>query len=104
MFDFVVIDAPPVLGISDSLSLGQYVDGAVLTVLRDHSEIRAIYQAIEALRSMGVRLMGAVVNGVPSKADRRVVRLHQTSGQRTRRLPAKVDVAGSDDVIDLASE
>ena len=39
-FDFIVIDAPPVLGISDALSLGQYIDGAVLTVLRDHSEIR----------------------------------------------------------------
>ena len=24
-FDFIVIDAPPVLGISDSLSLGQYI-------------------------------------------------------------------------------
>jgi capsular exopolysaccharide synthesis family protein len=89
-FDFIVIDAPPVLGISDTLSMGQYVDGAVLTVLRDHSEIRAIYHAIEVLRSMGVRVIGSVVNGMPTKADRRVVRLHQSSKQRTPRLPAKV--------------
>jgi capsular exopolysaccharide synthesis family protein len=88
-FDFVVIDSPPVLGIADSLSLGQYVDGAILTVLRDHSEIRSIYQASEVLRSMGVRLIGTVVNGVPTKADRRVVRLHQAAAQRTPRLPAK---------------
>jgi capsular exopolysaccharide synthesis family protein len=87
-FDFIIIDAPPVLGISDALSLGHYVDGAVLTVLRDHSEIRRIHQAIDTLRGMGVRLIGSVVNGVPTKADRRVVRLHQASSQRTPRLPA----------------
>jgi capsular exopolysaccharide synthesis family protein len=89
-FDFIVIDAPPVLGISDSLSLGQYVDGAVLTVLRDHSEIRSIYHALEILRNMGVRVIGSVVNGVPTKADRRVTRLHQSSSKRTPRLTAKV--------------
>jgi capsular exopolysaccharide synthesis family protein len=89
-FDFIVIDAPPVLGISDSLSLGQYIDGAVLTVLRDHSEIRNVHKAVELLKSMDIRLIGAVVNGVPIKADRRVVRLHQAS-QRTPRLPASAD-------------
>jgi capsular exopolysaccharide synthesis family protein len=90
-FDFVVIDAPPVLGISDSLSIGQYIDGAILTVLRDHSEIRKVHKSVELLRSMGIRLIGAVVNGVPIKADRRVVRLHQATMQQAPRLPAKVD-------------
>jgi succinoglycan biosynthesis transport protein ExoP len=88
-FDFIVIDAPPVLGISDTLSLGQYIDGAILTVLRDHSEIRNVHAAIEMLRTMGVRIIGSVVNGVPSKADRRMVRLHQASQNRTPRLTAK---------------
>jgi len=87
-FDFIVIDAPPVLGISDALSLGQYIDGAVLTVLRDHSEIRKIHQSIEILKSLGVRIIGSVVNGMPVKADRRTVRLHQAQSQRTPRLPS----------------
>jgi succinoglycan biosynthesis transport protein ExoP len=90
-FDFIVIDAPPVLGISDSLSLGQYIDGAILTVLRDHSQIRKVHKSVETLRSMGIRLVGAVVNGVPLKADRRVVRLHQSRVQQPPRLPAKAE-------------
>ena len=89
-FDFIVIDAPPVLGISDSLSLGQYIDGAILTVLRDHSEIRKVYKSVEMLKGMGVRVLGSVVNGVPLKADRRVVRLHQSSASNAPRL-TKVD-------------
>jgi polysaccharide biosynthesis transport protein len=104
-FDFVVIDSPPVLGISDALALGQYIDGAVLTVLRDHSEIRRVYQAAETLKAMGVRLIGCVVNGVPVKADRRIVRLHQTSSSRTPRLPAKKDEpADLTDLSDLTEE
>jgi capsular exopolysaccharide synthesis family protein len=90
-FDFIVIDAPPVLGISDALSIGQYVDGAILTVLRDHSEIFNIHKSVEILRNMGVRLLGTVVNGVPMKADRRVVRLHQAIAHQTPRLPAKAE-------------
>ena len=30
---------------------------------------------------MGVRLIGSVVNGMPVKADRRVVRLHQAASR-----------------------
>jgi capsular exopolysaccharide synthesis family protein len=91
-FDFVVIDAPPMLGISDALSLGQYVDGAILTVLRDHSEIHKINKAVELLKGMGIRLIGTVVNGVPIKADRRVVRLHQATTQQAPRLPVPHEV------------
>jgi capsular exopolysaccharide synthesis family protein len=92
-FDFIVIDAPPVLGISDSLSLGQYIDGAILTVLRDHSQIRKVHKSVEMLRSMGIRMVGAVVNGVPVKADRRVVRLHQARVQQQPRLPSKAETS-----------
>lgn len=94
-FDFVVIDAPPVLGISDALSLGQYIDGAILTVLRDHSEVRQIHHAVDMLKSLGIRLIGAVVNGMPVKADRRTLRLHQAQSQRTPRLPAAAPVTAT---------
>ena len=79
-FDFVIVDAPPILGVSDSMSLGKHVDGVILTVLRDHSGVAAIHKSLEMLRSLGIRVIGTVVNGVPMKADRRVVRLHQSSG------------------------
>lgn len=85
-FDFIVVDGAPVLGLSDSISIGQHVDGAILTVLRDHSEVRKVYQAIELLKSMGIRLLGSVVNGVPLKADRRIAQLHKNSAKKPRKL------------------
>ncbi len=85
-FDFIIIDSAPVLGLSDSLSLGQYVDGAILTVLRDQSEVRRIYQASELLKNMGIRVIGSVVNGVTTKADHRITRLHRMEAQPRRKL------------------
>ena len=85
-FDFIVIDGSPVLGLSDSISLGQHVDGVILTVLRDHSEVRKVYQATELLKSMGIRLLGSVVNGVPLKADRRIVQMHKSSAKPARKI------------------
>ena len=90
-FDFIIIDGAPVLGLADTLSIGQYVDGAILTVLRDHSEIRQVYKAAEMLKTMGIRLIGSVVNGVTSKADRRVARLHRMEAQAQRKLAAAAE-------------
>lgn len=83
-FDFVIIDGAPLLGLSDSLSLGHYADGVILTVLRDHSGIRNIHKTTEILKDLGIRLIGAVVNGVPQKADRRIARVHKPSSKQRK--------------------
>jgi capsular exopolysaccharide synthesis family protein len=62
-FDFVVIDSHPVLPAADSLLLGQQVDGVILSVLREVSQMPRVYAAAERLTSLGIRVLGAVVNG-----------------------------------------
>jgi polysaccharide biosynthesis transport protein len=74
-YDFIVIDGAPVLGMSDSLIFGQYCDGVILSVRRDFSAMPKINQAAELLRGVGIRLIGAVVNGVASNSDGRVTQL-----------------------------
>ncbi|MEM9351601.1 MAG: polysaccharide biosynthesis tyrosine autokinase [Planctomycetota bacterium] len=88
-FDYIVIDGAPVLGLSDTVSLGQLVDGAILTVLRDHSEIRQIHKAIEMLRGMGVKVLGSVINGVRLKSDRRVVQIHKAAAQKAKQIASE---------------
>jgi len=84
-YDFVIIDGAPVLGLSDSLMMGQHCDGALLSVLRDHTTVPKIHQAIELLRGVGIRLIGSVVNGVSSKADHRVTHLQSASPKSERK-------------------
>ena len=84
-YDFVIIDGAPVLGLSDSLMIGQHCDGALLSVLRDHTSVPKIYQSTELLHSVGIRLIGAVVNGVTTKADRRVTHLQKVASKASRK-------------------
>jgi capsular exopolysaccharide synthesis family protein len=85
-YDFVIIDGAPVLGMSDALIFGQYSDGAILSVRRDHSQMPKIYQAAELLRGVGIRVIGAVVNGVTAKADDRIVQLRLIAPKAEREL------------------
>ncbi|WP_435022649.1 polysaccharide biosynthesis tyrosine autokinase (plasmid) [Tundrisphaera sp. TA3] len=63
-FDMVIVDAPPVLPVPDALTIGRWVDGAVLSVRSDTSRFPLIEQADQRLASMGVPVLGAVVAGV----------------------------------------
>jgi capsular exopolysaccharide synthesis family protein len=85
-YDFIIIDGAPVLGMSDALIFGQYSDGAILSVRRDHSQMPKINQAAELLRGVGVRIMGSVVNGVPAKADDRIVQMRLIAPKSEREL------------------
>jgi capsular exopolysaccharide synthesis family protein len=61
-FDRVVIDAPPVLSVSDSLAVTRYADRTCL-VVRDHgSDRRELRRAAELIRSSGGNLVGFVWN------------------------------------------
>jgi succinoglycan biosynthesis transport protein ExoP len=85
-YDFVIIDGAPVVGMSDALIFGQYSDGAVLSVRRDHSQMPKINHAAELLRDVGIRIIGAVVNGVPAKADDRIMQLRLIAPKAEREL------------------
>lgn len=62
-FDFVVIDSHPVLAATDSLLIGQCVDAVILSVLREVSQMPRVYAASQRLTTLGIRVLGAVVNG-----------------------------------------
>ncbi len=62
-YDFIVIDSHPVLAATDSLLLAQRVDGVLLAVLRSVSQMPHVYAAAQRLSSLGVRVLGAVING-----------------------------------------
>ena len=70
-FDHVVIDAGPALSFADVLLLGQASDVAIVATMRDVSRVPQVMAAVEKLRSVGVKVLGAVVNGVDDTAARR---------------------------------
>jgi capsular exopolysaccharide synthesis family protein len=66
-FDFIVVDSHPVLPATDSLLIGQHVDAVIVSLMRDVSQVHHVHAACQQLATLGIRVFGAVVNGVPVK-------------------------------------
>lgn len=64
--DFVICDSSPVLLIPDNLLLAGAVDGVVLVARAGSTRYRDLERAKTALEHAGARVLGVVLNGVPS--------------------------------------
>lgn len=63
-FDYVIIDTPPVLAVSDPCGVAPRVDGVLVCFrLSKHNRDQG-RNALELLRDVGARIAGLVVNGV----------------------------------------
>lgn len=63
-FDYVLIDSPPILPITDAVILSRLVDGVVLIVRGGSTPRRVVAAAKARLQSVGARVLGAVLNDV----------------------------------------
>jgi capsular exopolysaccharide synthesis family protein len=67
-FDFVIVDTPPVLAVSDPCAIAARVDGVILT-FRIHKRARPLaVRARDTLSNIGANVIGVVVNGVDQEA------------------------------------
>ena len=64
-YDFIIVDSAPVLPVVDSLIISQHADAVIFSILRDVSRIPSVQDARDRLSALGVRILGAVVSGMP---------------------------------------
>jgi polysaccharide biosynthesis transport protein len=63
-FDYVLLDAPPLLAVSDALAIGPMADTIVLVARGGHTPIQAFKQAKQKLDAHRLRCLGVILNGV----------------------------------------
>jgi receptor protein-tyrosine kinase len=61
-FDFIVIDSPPLLAVSDALLLANLADGVVLVTERGKTTLDGVKGAVQRLQQAGVTTLGVVLN------------------------------------------
>jgi polysaccharide biosynthesis transport protein len=66
--DIVLVDAPPVLPVADTLVIGKVVGGAILVIEAGRTPIGEVEQAKDALIRAQTRLLGVVVNRADARA------------------------------------
>jgi capsular exopolysaccharide synthesis family protein len=70
-YDYIVIDSPPVLGLSDAKLITLLVDAALFVVRWNDTTPGIALEAVKSLRGSGVDIMGAIVAQVNLKRHRR---------------------------------
>ncbi|MCG0731158.1 exopolysaccharide biosynthesis protein [Lactiplantibacillus plantarum] len=65
--DLVIVDAPPILPVTDARILAGQVDGTVLVVRQNFVEKVAVRQAVSALKNARAQLLGTILNAVDIK-------------------------------------
>jgi len=68
-YDRILIDAPPVILVTDAQIIGALSDATLLVVKADKCTGRAAQRAKDVLQSVGARLLGVVVNDVRKTGD-----------------------------------
>ncbi|GAB3078149.1 tyrosine-protein kinase domain-containing protein [Pedococcus soli] len=69
-FDYVIIDAPPVLPVSDAAVLAHSTDGAVLVTRYGKTRREHVTRSVADLAAVQARLIGAVITMVPARGQR----------------------------------
>lgn len=65
--DLVILDSPPVLPVSDALSIARQVDGVIVAARAGKTSTGDLTRAVESLRAVGADVLGVCLIGV--KAD-----------------------------------
>lgn len=68
-YDMVIIDAPPLLPITDAATLAAVCDGTLLIARYGKTRREQIIRAMEMLSSINARMVGAVLNFAPAKSS-----------------------------------
>lgn len=68
-FDMVLIDAPPVIAVTDAQILSTFAEGVLLVASYGCTEKHGLIKAKELLDKVGAKILGVVMNKVPPKAE-----------------------------------
>lgn len=66
-FDYVIVDLPPIMAVSDALVVSKYLDGIVLVVRQNICDKKSLSETIRQLRFSQAKLLGFVMSGSDSK-------------------------------------
>ena len=69
IFDMVLIDAPPVLAVTDAQILSTIANGTIIVAAYGQSDKRALLQAKEHIEKVGGKILGVVINKIPEQGN-----------------------------------
>lgn len=69
-FEYIFINAPPVVPVTDAAIMSNYVDGVILVCASGVIEIELAQKAKESLENVNANILGVVLNKINTKNDK----------------------------------
>jgi hypothetical protein len=62
-YEYIIVDLPPLMPVSDAAILSKYIDGFIIVVRHEKSEFAKIQETLHQLEFSGAKVLGFVYNG-----------------------------------------
>lgn len=69
-FDVIIVDAPPLLPVTDAALVAAQADGAVIVIRHGRTTRDQLQHSIERLEAVDAKALGVVINQAPSRKNR----------------------------------
>lgn len=69
VFDFIIIDTPPLSNVADGLNIATKVDGTVLVVRSDDTPRKFVSNSVQLLKRTSTPLLGIVLNRIDTHSN-----------------------------------
>jgi capsular exopolysaccharide synthesis family protein len=66
-FDFIVMDSPPLLSVTDALLLSKIADGTIVVIRSGKLSYEIVRRGVKSLKEVNSRIIGSVLNAVDVK-------------------------------------
>jgi capsular exopolysaccharide synthesis family protein len=87
-YDYVIVDAPPLLPVTDGAILSRITDGAVVVVASGRTTRVDLESSVTKLRRVESRILGTVVTMVPSHSDSTYSAVYSTDDRQRSQASA----------------
>lgn len=61
-FDYIIVDLPPVMAVSDALTISKFLDGVIVVVRQNYCDKKALDETVRLLRFAQSKILGFVMS------------------------------------------
>ena len=80
MFDYIILDTPPVTVVSDAVLLADKINGYIMASRADYSNINSLSEAVQMVKNVGGEVFGVVLSAVNPKNSGSAYKTYKNNG------------------------
>ncbi len=70
-YNYIIIDLPPVMSVSDPVAVSKYIDGMIIVVRHEKTKKRELTETIRQLEYANVKILGFVYNRIGKSTNKK---------------------------------